>query len=298
MKLIQRTILPITFIIFPFSLFGESKLFMMYGIKLGQKRNLVSEIYGKSFKSHTFEDGYSYDAFKLDEHILVVESENKRPDLVWAIQIQGNKNPKFFGLNEINLGDNAEKVISTFGKPDEIRNAYDEQTKEELKNIQYYSYDTSRNFSFEVQNQKVTSIKLSFKGIASVADTLEITSTFKILQSKNLYQIALLLDQNFILKEKDQKEFKITENPVVVLHTKNEISNRFFNLPNSLANLSPNDILESLDLKNDNQFVFGKYLKFKKGDETIHLFFLKSYEGWTLKEINIESTPNSAESLK
>lgn len=295
MKLNQYIISLLTFIIFPFSIFGESKLFMMYGIKLGQKRNLVSEIYGKPFKSHTFEDGYSYDAFKLDEHILVVESENKRPDLVWAIQIQGNKNPKYFGLNEINLGDSAEKVTSIFGKPDEVRNAYDEQTKEELKNIQYYSYDTSRNFSIEVQNQKVTSIKLSFNGTASVTDTLEIPSTFKILQSKNLYQISLLLDQNFILKEKDQKEYKISGNPIVVLNSKNEISNRFFYLPNSLANLSPKDILETLDLKNDNQFVFGKYLKFKKGDETIHLFFLKSYEGWTLKEMNIENTPNSAE---
>ncbi|TGM37863.1 hypothetical protein [Leptospira biflexa] len=283
------------FFIIPFSLFGESKLFMMYGIKLGQKRSLVSEIYGKPFKSHTFEDGYSYDAFKLDEHILVVESENKRPDLVWAIQIQGNKNPKHFGLNDINLGDEVQKVISTFGKPDEIRSAYDEQTKEELKQIQYYSYDTSRNFSIEVQNQKVTSIKLSFKGTAVVSDSLEIPSTFKILQGNDLYQISQLLDQNFVLKEKDKKEYKIVGNPITFLSSKNEITNRFFHQPNSLANLNPKEIIESLDLKNEKQFIFGKYLKFKIGEETIHLFFLKSYEGWTLKEMNIENSVDTPE---
>ncbi|XDD46883.1 hypothetical protein AB3N60_01950 [Leptospira sp. WS39.C2] len=278
--------------ILPYSIYGESKLFMMYGIKLGQKRSLVTDSFGKPFKSHTFEDGYSYDAFKLDEHVLVVESENKRPDLIWAIQIQGNKNPKYFGLSEINLGDPSNKVITTFGKPDEIRNAIDEDTKEELKDIQYYSYDNTRNFSFEIQNKKVSSIKLSFKGTANVSDALDITQTFRILQGKNLYQFTQLLDQNFILKEKDKKEYKIFGNPIQFLEGKNEISDRFFTHTNAITNLEPKDILESLDLKNNEQYIFGKYLKFKKNDETIHLFFLKSYEGWTLKEVNIESTPN------
>ncbi|MCW7461409.1 hypothetical protein [Leptospira limi] len=285
----------IVIVLLPFSIFGESKLFMMYGIKLGQKRNLVSDLYGKPFKSHTFEDGYSYDAYKLEEHILVVESENKRPDLVWAIQIQGNKNPKYFGLNVINLGDPIEKVVSTFGKPDEIRKAFDEETKEELTSIQYYSYDQSRNFSIEVQNQKVSSIKLTFKGSANVNETLDINETFRILKEKNIYQVAQLLDQNFILKEKDKKEFKMSGNPIQTLNSKNEISNRFFFLQNSLINLNPNEILENLDLRNNEQYIFGKYLKFKSGEEMFHLFFLKTYEGWTLKEVNIETTPKSSE---
>ncbi|MBL0955784.1 MAG: hypothetical protein IBJ01_13525 [Leptospira sp.] len=283
------------FVLFPLSIFGESKLFMMYGIKLGQKRNLVSDLYGKPFKSHTFEDGYSYDAYKLDEHILVVESENKRPDLVWAIQIQGNKNPKFYGLNEINLGDPIEKVVSVFGKPDEIRKAFDEETKEELSTIQYYSYDRSRNFSIEVQNQKVSSIKLTFKGSANVSETLDINETFRILKDKNIYQIAQLLDQNFLLKEKDKKEFKISGNPIQTLSSKNEISNRILFLQNSLINLNPIEISENLDLRNNEQYIFGKYLKLKSGEEIIHLFFLKTYEGWTLREVNIETTLKSSE---
>ncbi|MCW7465067.1 hypothetical protein EHR04_12925 [Leptospira levettii] len=285
----------IIIVLFPFTIFGESKLFMMYGIKLGQKRNLVSELYGKPFKSHTFEDGYSYDAYKLDEHILVVESENKRPDLVWAIQIQGNKNPKYYGLNEINLGDPIEKVVSSFGKPDEIRNAFDEETKEELSTIQYYSYDRSRNFSIEVQNQKVSSIKLSFKGSASVSETLDINETFKILKNKNIYNIAQLLDQNFVLKEKDKKEYKISGNPIQIINSKNEISNRIFYLPNSLINLNPNEISENVDLRNNQNYIFGKYLKIKSGEEIFHIFFLKTYEGWTLKEVNIETTLKASE---
>ena len=48
------------FIIIPFSLFGESKLFMMYGIKLGQKRSLVTEIYGKPFKNKLQEEFSKY----------------------------------------------------------------------------------------------------------------------------------------------------------------------------------------------------------------------------------------------
>lgn len=282
----------------PFSIFGESKLFMMYGIKLGQKRSLVSEMYGKPFKSHIFEDGYSYDAYKLDEHILVVESENQRPDLVWAIQIQGIKNPKYFGLGEINLGDNAEKVISTFGNPDEIRNAFDEETKQELKEIQYYSYNTSRNFSIEILNQKVSSIKLSYNGSASVEDSLDIELIFKSLQSKNLYRIVSILDQNFILKEGENKEFKIIGNPIHFLNSKNQISHRIMHHPFAITNLESKDILESIDLKNKNEMIFGKYLKCKLGDEIVHLFFLKSYEGWTIKEINVETKTKISEPIE
>jgi len=74
------------------------KIYVLYGFKIGQSSDAPVQQFGKPFKSHTFEDGYSYRAYNMKDHMVVFESDNTRPDLIWAIQIQGESNPPCLGL--------------------------------------------------------------------------------------------------------------------------------------------------------------------------------------------------------
>ncbi|TGM72404.1 hypothetical protein EHR01_14170 [Leptospira mtsangambouensis] len=285
MKKEVKKILLFLILILNQNLFATDKFYVLYGIKLGQKMAIASEMLGKPFKSEKFPDGFRYEAFKINDHIVIVEANNTRPDLIWGIQIQGNSNPANLGINGLNLSDNDSKIIELFGKPDEIRDSIDELTGKKMPGIQFYSYDKTSNFSIETTNHKVSSIKITFSGYNLSDENYEIKEFIDILKSKDLYKISSNISSDFILKS--EKEFNIQKSIVETLNSKNEISDLLLYSQNGLTSITEKSILEKIPIKNKENTVIAYYFRVMIENKNVHIFFLRSFEGWILKEINL-----------
>lgn len=261
------------------------KIFVLYGFKIGQKSSIPVKQFGKPVQTQKFEDGFSYNVFKMKDHIVVFESDNTRPDLIWSIQIQGESNPQFLGLNEINLGDKISDVIKVFGKPDKIQEAIDEQTKKPIKNIEYYSYNESSNFSIEATDKIVTSIKITFNGPNYTKDsTVDINKFLSTVRSNDLNKISRYIDPDFQLHYK--KNHSITTSIIDALSNSKEIKDIFFNTEYGIISIIDKDIFESAMRVQTNPKSVGYVFKIKKNKMEYELYFQKSYEGWVLKYIN------------
>ena len=128
----------------------------LYGIRLGQFKNCVSNSFGKPAESNKFEDGWSYQAFFIDTDstlYLVTESTKEQPDLIQTIQITGKKTdtPVFKGLK---IGDSKSSVFKALGR------ASDSVTIDE-NNIKAIRYTfRNANYSIEIAQDKLYSIKI------------------------------------------------------------------------------------------------------------------------------------------
>jgi hypothetical protein len=260
-------------------------IFVLYGFKIGQKSSIPVRQFGNPIQTYKFEDGFSYNVFKMKDHVVVFESDNTRPDLIWSIQIQGESNPQYLGLNGINLGDKVSEVIKVFGKPDKIEEATDEKTKKPIKNIDYYSYDESSNFSIEVTDKIVTSIKISFKGPNKTKDPIiDFNKFLSTVRSNDLNKISNYIDPDFELRNKET--FLIDTSVIEALNRSKEINSIFFNSDYGIITITDKDIAEASMRVQTNPDSAGYVFKIKKNKMRYELYFEKSYEGWVLKYIN------------
>jgi hypothetical protein len=131
----------------------------LYGIKSGDSVDSVIKIYGKAKTIIPFEDGWTTYVFQFLKHNLIIETSSGESDYVSTVQIQGIENPEGKGFNGINLGAAKNQVTKIFGQPTEKRESVDTKTQEKIPNAFIYQYQT---FSFEIIDNKVTSIKLHF----------------------------------------------------------------------------------------------------------------------------------------
>lgn len=274
----------ILFILFSSNVNAE-KIFVLYGFKIGQKSSIPLKQFGKPFKADKFEDGYGYTAFKMKDHVVVFESDNTRPDLIWSIQIQGKSNPPFLGLKEINLGDDISKVIKIFGKPDDIREAFDEITKKSVKDIEYYSYDETGNFSVEATNKIVTSIKISFNGPVEIKENqIDIDKFLAAVRSKDFNKISHFIDTDFEFHQK--KNYSINTSITNALENSKEINNIFFNPEYGIISIEKKDIVTSVFRFQVDPNSIGYVYKIKRDKVEYELCFYKNYDGWVLRNIN------------
>ncbi|TGK92463.1 hypothetical protein EHQ30_13110 [Leptospira brenneri] len=280
-------LITISLIIYSGSIHAIDRYFILYGLKLGQKMDVASQLFGKPFKSEKFNDGFRYEAFKIKDHILVVEANNTRPDLIWGIQIQGKSNPENLGINGLNLSDNESKIIEIFGKPDEIRDSFDEITKEKISGTKYYSYDKQSNFSIETTNNLVSSIKITFNGYNQSKEEFDILNFIEILKNKNLYLVANNLATDLTLKK--ETNFVIQNSLIDTLISKNEFSEFLFNPETGLITITSKDVIESFPIRDKNNNLIAYYFKVSLNKKNVHVFFLRSFEGWILKEVNFNN---------
>ncbi len=284
---IKITIMTILFLILQVSLQAADKYYVLYGIKLGQKMSIASELFGKPFKAEKFDDGFRYEAYKFKDHIIIVEANNTRPDLIWGIQIQGKSNPENLGINGLNLGDNDSRILEIFGNPDEKRDSIDEKTREKISGIQYYSYDKSSNFSIETSDKIVTSIKITFDGYNPSTEVFDIKDFIDILKTKNVYKISNLIASDLLLKK--DKDYSIEKSIYHTLSSKNEISEFLFNSKVGLISITDKNIIEKTPIRNKENVIIAFYFKLLFNNKFAHVFFLRSFEGWILKEINLNN---------
>jgi hypothetical protein len=224
-------------------------------------------------------------AFKMKDHFVAIEFDNIKPDLIYAIQIQGKRNPPSLGLDGIDLGDPIVKAIKIFGKPDSTKQAVDEVTKKPMKDIVYYSYNESRNFSIEATKEIVTSIKIlrkdSDNNTESMIDFKQFLSTIR---SKDLNKISRYIDTDFEFI-KDQT-YKMNTSIIHTLINNKTINNIFFNPDYGIISIKDKDIAESALRVQSDPIITGYVFKIKKSNIEYELFFSKNYDGWVLKYID------------
>ena len=177
----------ISILLFGAAIAGENTL---YGISSGSKISDVIKTYGEPSQTIPFEDGWIAYAFQLSKHNLIVETSANESELISTVQVAGYENPKGRGLNGIDLGANTNQVVTTFGRPEEKRESFDSKTREKIANAFIYQYQT---FSFEIINDKVTSIKLHFPSQLSQLLSSSVIKPDGLLQYtyNNLYQMVI-----------------------------------------------------------------------------------------------------------
>ncbi len=260
-----------------------NKLFVLYGYKIGQSINNPKLEYGKPSKEIKHDDGFISYVYDFEKHYVIFQCDNTRPDLIWGIQLTGEKNSTNFGLNGLNLGDPSKKVIKILGKPDKITTAVDDFTKKELKDITYYSYHEKGNYSIEIENDKVSSIKINFIGPMETNNLVDFSEFVKSVKSKNYYKIATFISTNFTIY-KVNKSYNITKSIFNSLMNDKIFNDTFFNKSYGISSITnKNDITSAMRLEDKSA---GFVYKINKNNVKYELFFIKSFDGWVLKYID------------
>ena len=262
------------------------RVFVLYGFKLGQNKATAEKQFGRPFKAHTFPDGFSYCAFMRKDHVVVIQSDSSRPDLIWAVQIQGRSNPSGHGLAGVNLGDPEVVVQKMLGKPDRVRTAVDEETKKPLTNIRYYSYHETSNYSVEVQNGKVSSIKVVFSGPSRTrTGQVPLKDFFAAIRKRDLPRLAALLRYDFTYMH--GKNFRnstgIRTSIIHTLTADQELNRLFFDAVSGLVSFTAQDAGRAVMRLTDAGT--GYVYTVKRGSLKYELYFIMSFEGWVLRTV-------------
>lgn len=282
------------FLLFLFAtmpLIAEKK-FLLYGYKLGQSIEPVIKKLGKPAKVHRFPDGFTLYAYQFPEHNLIFETDNTRPDLIWAIQIQGHSNPKHYGLDGIDLGDPVEKMVKKIGKPDKITQAVDEITKKDISTTSYYSYFENGNYSIEVSNGKISSIKMQFNGPA-MTDPKDIYILDRLIESakaKDYYATAHFISSEFEI-DWNGKKYKPGCSLLDFLIKENGVNDVFFSRETGIASLLTKNIdrnVMTLDGKGDRGKLRGLIFTVNQNNNKYQFLFFQSFDGWVLRSVSVE----------
>ena len=261
------------------------KMFVLYGFKIGQKTDTAFRELGKATKTFEFDDGFKAFAFMKGDHYVLMETDPSRPDMIWGIQLSGKRNPVHCGLGAVNLGDPVENAIKVLGRPDSSEYAVDEITKKELRHIKRYSYYTTSNFSIESENGNVSSIKIVFNGPVSPFPQFDGWRLMREIKKGDPYAICSLISGEVTLiergKEKQLEKSLLSEiSPGGSLHT------ILFNRDFGVGTVTEKDITYSaLRLYSDRNV--GMPVVVEKDGRKYEMVFMKSFEGWMLKDIYI-----------
>lgn len=269
----------ITLLIFSFATYADN-FYTLYGIKIGQKISTVKQSFGKPDKVIRFEDGWKAYAYFRKGHNVIFEANQSRPDLVISIQVEGNKNPKGMGVDYINLGSNAKKIIKKLGKPSKRQASKDLFTKKVVPNtfINFYG----NNLSFEEKNNKITSIKINFDAVRNYSTAPDFDAFLKNIKSKSYYKVAESLSTSMTLKGK-----KAIKMPIISQVTGKSALNTFLFGKDGLISITSKDIADvnlriiSADREKHTLGSTGSVFKFKN-KKIKELYFVKSFEGWVL----------------
>ncbi|MFC2086747.1 hypothetical protein ACFLSA_01085 [Bacteroidota bacterium] len=104
---------------FTFVSYGQEFVTELYGIKLGQFRDVPRNEFGKVIQSHKYEDGFEREVFIVEPDTSVhMIFEYAKYDLhtIWSIQLTGDKKRFDCGFKGLMLGMTKEEVISNIGQ--------------------------------------------------------------------------------------------------------------------------------------------------------------------------------------
>jgi hypothetical protein len=147
-------------IVMVFNSFGWMTYAILGGSRLSDKKTTIFKKYGTPFDSVKYEDGVISYMFWRDSKKNAYIAYEIFPDdttRICSIQISAKDGIYWEGINGVNLTSPVDTLIKKFGKPS--KNEYLEDVKSD-----HYLYDNG-NYSFEIHNGKVNSIKIMTRNL-------------------------------------------------------------------------------------------------------------------------------------
>lgn len=268
-------------LMFLFSICFAEKKFTLYGFKIGQSIEVLTNDYGKPNQIVDFDDGFKAYVYKFKGHNAIFESDSTRPDMIFAIQIQGITNPKYHGLDGVNLGDNIDQAIKVLGEPNKKQIAKDESSGKEIPDTYYYDYFDTGNYSIEVTSNKITSIKINYNGPnTNITDLSVVFDKFlSSIKSKSYDQVASLLTGTTEFYYK--KVFKLEKSALNFILKNKAVNNILFNSKTGLISIDKSDV-KSTSMRIMDSGLTGMVYKIEKGNNKFEIVFIKTFEGWVV----------------
>lgn len=262
-------------------------LHVLCGFRIGQHISVVTRELGTPYKVVPFADGFKSHVFVGKKHYVVFQTNPLRPDRIWSIQLTGLSNRAHCGLAGVNLGDDKDRILAAFGRPDDVRHAVDEITKKQLDNIVYYSYTQSRNFSFEVKDNRVSSIKVQDAppayGPDAVVTVLNLTEAA---DKRNYYWLCSVMSAAFRIIV-GNKEYRLETSPLAALQENPEYARLFFDKLQGLPALR-GAARPSASINLTSPDTFDAFFRYTVHGKRFELCFAKNHEGYVLKHIKVE----------
>lgn len=257
---------------------------VLYGFKIGQPILAVKAELGEPTQVHPFEDGYKAYIYQMKGMNVIFEADNKRPDLIWSIQMEGEANPTDRGLGPVNLGDSAEAVKKALGKPDVEKESVDLITRKPMPGISVIQYMESRNVSMETTKGRITSIKIVFKPVKQEKrGEADLSNFLKMVSAEDRTGVCNHLSIAFAAFTKS-KGFTFQKSCVASLLPGGDLSEFFFGR-SGLKSVAPSSCAQG-GLRVHETLGAGPVFKCKrKNAEPIELFFVMSFDGWTLGQL-------------
>ena len=260
--------------------------FTLYGLKIGQHILIANALLGKPSSTETDDAGYITRFYQLNNLLVVIESRPNATNQVWSIQITGTQNPENKGFAGINLGDSKEKMISLFGQPDKEEKVTDPAMFDRWPDLMYYSYYDKYNFSFQISQNKVVSIKTIMTPDKSVEDLPDINKIIAAAKYKDYYALGEILEYDMYIS-RDAEYYKVEKSVYEMLSGNTFYNELFFNAPFSISKLESKDIKKKVMRPfTDSEYSKGYVFLIEKNKIQYELVFVKSFEGWVLWEVN------------
>lgn len=262
-------------------------LHVLGGFRIGQQISIAVKELGTPYKVVPFADGFRSHVFVGKGHYVIFQTNPQQPDLIWSIQLTGLSNQAECGLAGVNLGDGKDKITATFGQPDEMRHAVDEFTKKKLETVMYYSYTQSRNFSLEVKDNKVSSIKVQYAGPSpepgAVVSALQLA---EMASGKNYYGLCSLMSADFSVILKN-RTYTLDTAPLTALQKNPVYQTVFFDKQRGLPALR-DAARPAASVNLTSPDTFDAFFRYMLHGRKFELCFAKNHEGYVLKHIAVD----------
>jgi len=145
----------IVFLTNTFFVFSQKTESELYGFKLHQYKEVVTNEFGKPFKVNNFDDGFVSEIYLLKEDksvYIIFEYPSWNKEIIFSIQIYGafgDIDPKF---RDLKMGISEKELIKKIGKPTKTKDIGEYGKMLEYQNT---------NYSFEIDKiGKLSSIKI------------------------------------------------------------------------------------------------------------------------------------------
>lgn len=260
-------------------------MYLLGSFRLSQNFSIVADQLGKPDKIHTFPDKFEAHIYQFKGFQLIFEKNPMNPKHIYAIQLTGKESPEETCLGKVCLSSSKEDVLKYLGTPSEIRDAVDEVTKEKVESTQYYAYKNPGNFSIEIKDGKVASIKIT-DSVTPVPKDPNVYGFIQAVKNRDYYGMAEHLDPMFEGRI-DKKPVPLKKSMMKFLKDKNEMTNLLFGSEHGFSNLTMSDQqFEGLRLFQEGGQ--GRIFKFKSAKgRTIEIVYRLSHQGWNIWEINL-----------
>lgn len=275
-------ILPVFLLLFPYlPCFGEN-FQSLYGFRIDQSMKTIEKELGEVAKEHAFEDGYKAFFYRKGGHIVVFETEPSQPDRIWSIQVEGTDIPPERGLNGVVPGDPRSKVISVFGTPEAEKKAVNSLDKKETPNTSILTYYENGNFSFEIKNDKVSSIKLVLRLEKKPKETPDPWDFISVSKAKNDREMIRLLAGDPVFNAYGIVLYP--QESMLSFLKRKDVSDFLFG-KGGVSELSEADLFNS-NMRFFDKGGFGWVIRYAKNRRVLEFVYVKPYDEWVLWEIN------------